>query len=72
MQVCAQRQVGRTVGHEQNGLRIHVGLWALLPPSGASSTAYWAKVSANPLSGRARIQARVPSHPGRKEVTISR
>jgi hypothetical protein len=42
-----------------------------LPPPGATSMTYCANVSAKPESGRARIQARVPSQNGRALVTMS-
>ena len=42
-----------------------------LPPPGATSITYWAKVSAKPESGRAMIQARVSSQNGRALVTMS-
>jgi len=42
-----------------------------LPPPGSTSMMYWLKVSANPVIGRAMIQARVLSQNGRPDVTIS-
>ncbi len=41
------------------------------PPPGETSTTYWLKVSANPLSGRAITQSRVAAQPGRYDVVMS-
>jgi hypothetical protein len=43
----------------------------MLPPPGATSMMYWANVSAKPLMGRERIQARVFSQCGKTLVTMS-
>ena len=43
-----------------------------LPPPGPISTAYWEKVSAKPLSGRASTHSRVSSQNGSRLVTMSR
>ena len=43
-----------------------------LPPPGATSTTYQAKVSAKPDSGRASTHSRVRSHSGSRLATMSR
>ena len=48
------------------------GLGPVLPPPGATSTTYQAKVSANPDSGRAITHSRVSSQNGSRLVTMSR